>query len=171
MTKTVFRLVLMWVSLLATTQALAAGRVDLGALQKHLSWCMKIHTSKPGQQGIVVFRRNTAYFRDIADLRYDFSLCQSENRAAFATISAADDYEMMYALDAAIQEIEHFVAKHMRWVAYERLRAADLLLAAQYGDAAAIRGIFIYEQGANPEARANLKAVSDIFLLNLVATL
>lgn len=156
---------------LVPMSAIADDRIDLGALQTHLSWCMKVHTSRPGQQGVTTFESNSSLYRDLSDLRYDFTLCQSENPDALGLINGATDLEFLYALEGAIAEIEAFVTKHIRWVAYDRMRAAELLLAQSYGDAAAIRAIYMYEQGANPEARANLKAVSDVFLLRLVATL
>ena len=172
MTKTSFRLLAPSIAALASLSATAfATPIDLTTLQRHLSWCLKSHTAAAGQQGVVTFQPNSAIFREAADLRYDFAQCQAHNTEASALIAEATDFELISALDSAIYEVETYVAKHMRWVAYDRLRAAELLVAQESGDAASIRAIYIFEQGSNPEARSNLKAVSDLFLIRLVGTL
>jgi hypothetical protein len=157
-------------SSLVTSTGFAAS-FDIGGLQEHLSWCMRTHSEQPGQQGIVTHTPGSDAYRSVAQLKRDFGACQAKNNEALNLIYAATDYQFLTALDAAVDGIEQYVAKHMRWVAYERLRAADLLSAYQIGDVATIRAIYTKEQSANPEARANLKGVSDMFLLNLVATL
>jgi hypothetical protein len=161
--------VMLFSSLVSVTSFAAS--FDVGRLQQHLSWCMRTHSERPGQQGITTYVSGTDQYRSVIQLRRDFGACQAKNNEALNLIYAATDYQFLTALAAAVDGIEQYVAKHMRWVAYERLRAADLLSAYQIGDVATIRAIYTKEQSANPEARANLKGVSDMFLLNLVATL
>jgi hypothetical protein len=148
-----------------------AASFDVGRLQKHLSWCMRTHSERPGQQGVVTYAPGSDSYRSVVQLKRDFGACQAKNNEALNLIYAATDYQFLTALDGAVDGIEEYVGKHMRWVAYDRLRASDLLSAYQIGDVATIRAIYMKEQSANPEARANLKGVSDFFLLNLVATL
>jgi hypothetical protein len=161
--------VMLFSTLIAGTSFAAS--FDVGRLQQHLSWCMRTHSERPGQQGITTYVAGTDQYRSVVQLRRDFGACQAQNSEALGLIYGATDYQFLTALDGAIDGIEEYVVKHMRWVAYDRLRAADLLSAYQIGDVATIRAIYMKEQSANPDARANLKGVSDLFLLNLVATL
>lgn len=154
-----------------SSEARADGQIDLGRLSEHLGWCMKVHSQEPGQQGVTNFRAGSNEWRSFVVLRNEYALCQSHNPEALRLIAFASDYEFERSLTMALPQIEGYVRKHLEWVAYNRARAVDLQRASFGDDAPTIRRIFNEEQASNPEARSNIKGVSDLFLSELAATL
>lgn len=155
----------------AQASSVEARDTTVTELSEHLGWCMKIHTNEAGQQGIYNFLPGSDELRDLEVLRKEYEVCQSHNFAARQLIQFSSEVQFERALYRALAEIEEYVTVHLEWVAYSRERAYDLVEAAERGDALEIRQIYEREQSAHPEARSNLKAVSDAFLVDIARRL